>query len=291
MAQDLLVQTNAIGFSAGANMSIGSHFQRLGLNFNFYFVTKFFQTNSELRAYMNFKNLGPPKIYNEVVLSQGIVLGYGSKQNYTNLFLNSVSNQTAHKNAFAYSYNFYFNKIKTKQVTGIISLQFGSISIITENDIFAKPTLDRFRTGAFLIQYQYKNKFAVAINSTIWTGQMGKQTEINNPNIPSKCYIDTTGGIYTHYSHGLLSAQLKYNIGWGQNLQANVGIDAEQVRNFLQNRFIHDALFIPKKLKRRKVCHIPMLDRMGNQYLYATEQKIKQAKLYWNIFSNANLFY
>lgn len=291
LAQDLLIQNNSMGFSIGANVAVGSHFQRFGLNLNFYYVNRFIQTNSEARAYFSFKNLGPSKIYNELVLSQGLVFGYGGKQNYFNPFMNSVSNQTSHKNSIAYSYNFYFNKIKTTQVTGIVALQFNSMSLITENDIFAKPTLDRFRTGAFLIQYQYLDKFIAAINCSMWTGQMGKQTELDNPNIYSKCYIDTSGGIYTKLSHGLLSAQFKYNIDLGQNLQANLGVDAEQIRNVVQNKLIHDARFIPKKLKRRKVCHIPMLDENGNQYLYHPEQKIKPAKLYWNIFSNANLFY
>ncbi|MDX2171722.1 MAG: polymorphic toxin type 23 domain-containing protein [Bacteroidota bacterium] len=291
LAQDLLIQNNSLGFSIGANVAIGSHFQRFGLNLNFYYVNNFIQTNSEVRSYVSFKNLGPAKIYNELVLSQGLVFGYGGKKNYLNPFLNSISNQTNYKNSIAYSYNFYFNKIKTTQVTGIAAFQFNHISLITENDIFAKPTLDRFRTGAFLIQYQYLDKFITAINCSMWTGQMGKQTNLDNPNIHSKCYIDTTGGTYTKFSHGLLSAQFKYNIGLGQNLQANLGIDAEQIRDVVQNKLIHDARFIPKKLKRRKVCHIPMLDENGNQYLYHPEQKIKPAKLYWNIFSNANLFY
>ena len=291
LAQDLLVQTNSIGFSVGANVAVGSHFQRFGLSLNFYYVNNFIQTNSEARAYFSFKNLGPNIIYNELVMSQGLVIGYGGKQNYFNPFFNSVSNQTAYKNSFAYSYNFYFNNIKTKQVTGCVAFQFDAISIITENDILAKPILDRFRTGAFLIQYQFEDKFQTALNCTMWTGQMGNKKEIESNKIFSHCYMDTTNGVYTNYSHGLLSAQFKYNIGLGQNLQANIGIDAEQVRNVLQNKIIHDMKFIPQKWNKAKNCHIPMLDEKGNQYLYKTEQIIKPAKLYWNVFSNANLFY
>ncbi len=291
LAQELIVQNNSIGFSVGANVAFGTHFKRFGVNFNFYYVNRFFQTNSEVRAYFSFKNLGPPKIYNELVLSQGIVFAYGGVQTYYNSFLNSVSNQTIYKNSIAYSYNFYINKIKTMQVTGIAAFQFNSISFITENDIFAKPVLDRFRTGAFLIQYQYLNQFQVGINCTMWTGQMGHQTDIETNKIYSHCYMDTTGGLYTNYSHGLLSAQFKYNIGLGQNIQANVGVDAEKVRNAVQNKFIHDLKFIPKKWNKAKNCHIPMLDKNGNQYLYLPNQKIKPAKLYWNIYNNANLFY
>ena len=291
LAQDLFIQNKNIGFNVGANFCFGTHFQRFGLNFNFYYINNFFQTNSEVRAYFSFKNLGPPKIYNELVLSQGIVLGYGTRQNFYNPFINSVSNQTLYKNSVAYSYNYYLNKIKTKQVTGIIALQFNTITFITENDVLAKQVLDRFRTGAFLLQYQYKDEFIAAINCTMWTGKLGHEHNFEANNIYSHCYMDTAGGLYTNYSHGLLSAQFKYNIGLGQNVQVNVGADAEQIRNVVQNICIHDARFIPKKLKKRTVCHIPMLDENGNQYLYLPTQKIKKSKFYWNVFSNANLFY
>jgi hypothetical protein len=75
----------------------------------------------------------------------------------------------------------------------------------------------------------------------------------------------------------------------GQNLQANAGIDAEQVRNFVQNRFVHDV-FRGKK-HRPKNCHIPMVDTAGNQYLYRPGQKIKPVKPSWNLFTSPAIFY
>ncbi len=291
VAQDLIFSNSNYGFNVGANFAFGSHFQRFGMNFNFFYVNKNFQANSEARVYFNLKNLGPKKVYPELTLSQGILFGYGKKQFFFNPFLNSVSNQTGYSQSFAYSYNIYFNKVKTFQQTGIVAFQFDVISLILENDIFARPTLDRFRTGAALIQYQYKDQYQAGINITMWTGKMGFKTNIDTSKIHSHCYMDTTGGIYSNISHGLLSAQFKYNLGLSQNVQVNLGADAEQIRNAVQNRFIHDARFIPKKLKKRKVCHIPMLDENGNQYLYKPGQKIKSPKLFLNVFTNPNLFY
>lgn len=279
------------GFNFSANIAIGSHFRRCGLNLNFFYVNDFFQANSEIRAYFNIRNLGPEKIYPELALAQGLVFAYGRKSKYINPFITSVSNQTIYKNAIAYSFNAYFNRIKTTQQTGIVALQFDRISFITENDIFARQTLDRFRTGAFLIQYQFEDKFQAGFNCTMWTGKMGRMTEFETRHIRSRCYMDTTGGVYSNMSHGLLSAQFKYNVGLAQNAQLNLGVDAEQVRNAIQNRLIHDARFIPEKLKKRRVCHIPMLDENGNAYLYKNGQRVKPAKLYWNLFSNPNLFY
>lgn len=290
-SQELLFQNKKIGFNVGANCAIGSHFQRFGVSVNFFYVNNFIQTNTEVRAYCSFKNLGPKFIDPELVFAQGIVFGYGRKQSFYNPFLNSISNQTGFKNSVGYSYNIYRNKIKTSQVTGIAAFQFDKFSLITENDILAKPILDRFRTAAVLIQYQHQDVFQAAINCTMWTGKMGRSVETDRPEIYTKCYMDTTNGVYSNFSHGLLSAQFKYNIGLSQTVQANIGIDAEQVRNALQNKFIHNMKFIPKKLNKAKNCHIPMIDEKGNQYLYQPESKIRKPDLYWNIFSNPNVFY
>jgi hypothetical protein len=291
-AQDILVAEKNIGFNVGLNLAFGTHFQRLGLNLNFFYLTNFFQANSEIRAYFNFKSLGPKISYPELVISQGVVLGYGATQtNFFNPFLSSVSNQTKYLNAVAYSYNAWFNKQNTTQQTGIIALQFDRFTVITENDILARQMLDRFRTAAILLQYQYEDQFQAAINCSMWTGSMGNRHPIQHPKFKSSCYMDTLGGVYTNTSHGLLSAQFKYNLAFSQNIQANVGLDAEQIRNAVQNKFIHDMPFIPKKWNKAKNCHIPMLDEYGNPFLYEEGQQIRKAKLFLNAFSNANLFY
>jgi len=288
--QELLLNEKNFGGNIGLNLAFGTHFQRLGVNLNFFYINDFFQANSEVRVYMNFKNLGPKAVYPELVLSQGLVFGYGKAQKFYNPFISSISNQTRYASSFAYSYNAWFNKIKTTQQTGIMSLQFDRVSVIAENDILARGYYDRFRTGGFLIQYQYEDKVQAAVNCALWTGKMGRQVH-DDKDFNAVCYMDTTGGIYTRYSHGLLSAQIKYNAGYSQSVQANIGVDGEQVRNAVQNKLIHDMVFIPRKWITLKNCHIPMLDDNGNQYLYKKDQKIRKPKPYLNLFSNANLFY
>ncbi|MBP7810533.1 MAG: hypothetical protein KA163_14670 [Bacteroidia bacterium] len=285
-----IARNKHFGFNVGAVIAVGNRFHRMGIVLQGYYVYDFVQINAEARVYHNLKNLGPKFVYNEAVTSAGAVIAFGDKQKYFNPFLSAVSNQTKHKYAIAYSYNAYFNKIRTKQSTGTIALQFGNVSLISENDLYAHPTLDRFRTGAFLIQYQHKNIFQAAINCTMWTGKMGNPIR-DSKDFPSVGYMDTVGGVYTNYSHGLLSAQFKFNIGYGQNAQLNFGVDAEQVRNAVQNRLIHDMIFLPRKWYKPINCHIPMLDEDDNQFLYQSGQKIKKPSLYLNAFSNPSLFY
>jgi hypothetical protein len=277
------------GFNIGLVSALGNKFQRIGLTLQAYYCYDFAQVNAEVRIYRNFKNIGPQEQYNELVTAAGLVLGYGAKQKEHNPFLSVVANQTGYINSAGYSYNVYFNKIKTTQQTGIIALQFNGISIISENDIFARPTLDRFRTGAFLVQYQYNNLYQFAINCTMWAGALGR--EIHDIDFPFTCYKDTTNGVYANCSHGLLSGQFRMALDHGQNLQANIGTDAQQVRNFVQNRLIHDMIIVPRKWLKPNNCHIPMLDTEGNQYLYKPRQKIKPAEPYLNIFTGASTFY
>jgi len=283
-----LFRDGGSGFNIGLVSALGNRFQRVGLTFQACYCYDFAQVNAEVRLYHNFRNLGPRVGYNELVTSAGIVCGYGEKGAEHNPFMSSIGNQTGYRYSIGYSYNLYFNRVKTSQQTATIALQFGAVSLISENDIFARSTLDRFRTGAFLVQYQYKDLYQVAINCTMWTGQMGNKVTTDTA-FPYVGYMDTTGGVYARYSHGLLSAQCKTALTYGQTLQANVGIDAEQVRNFVQNRMMHDMVFIPRKWRRN--CHIPALDTAGNQYLYKTGQKIKRPMPYWNLFTGAATFY
>jgi hypothetical protein len=290
-SQDIPYHNNFFGLNIGAVVAFGTHFQRVGVVVNAYYVYDFAQVNAETRLYFNFKNLGPQKVYTEAVTSIGAVLACGQKQQFYNPFFSSVSNQTGYKYSLAYSFNAYWNKIKTTQQTGLIAFQFDKISLITENDIFAREILDRYRTGAVLLQYQYDSLFQVGINCTMWTGQMGGRLPITIPQIAPQCYMDTIGGTYTNLSHGLLSAQFKWNVGYSQIVQANIGVDAEQVRDVLQNKMIHDMKFIPKKWRKNINCHIPMLDDKSEPYLYKEGQKIKPAKAYLNLFGNAGVFY
>ncbi|OFY96469.1 MAG: hypothetical protein A3K10_00010 [Bacteroidetes bacterium RIFCSPLOWO2_12_FULL_31_6] len=280
---------NNYGFNVAVVGALGTHVQRFGIMVQGYAITDFAQINASFRVYNNFRNLGPKGEYAEFNAAVGLCLGYGQKTQDENLFISSISNQTSYKNSVAYSYNIWLNKIKTTQVTGIIALQFNHFSMISENDALAKRFLDRFRTGAFLLQYQNKD-FQYSVNGTMWTGKMGSGVR-NDTIFPEPGYINTENGVYPKLSHGILSAQIKYANEFGQYFQANAGIDAEQIRNVLQNKIVHDLPFFPKKWNKAQNLHFPMIDTKGEQYLYRKEQKIRKPKLFLNGYSSPNVFY
>lgn len=276
------------GINVGFVGAIGTHVQRFGFVFQGYYVERFVQVNAAIRVYHNFRDLGPRGEHTEFNGALGLCLGYGKTTSDLNRFVSSVGNQTGYKNSVAYSYNVWYNRIHTSQVTGVVAFQFDRISVILENDLLAKPMLDRFRTGAFLLQYQDKD-VQYAINCSLWTGQMGQGIR-NDSLFPYIGYLNTTGSTYGNLSHGLLSGQVKFANDYGQYLQANAGIDAEQVRNAVQNRFIHDMPLVPKKLNKPNL-HIPMIDSTGGQYLYRRDQKIRKPKLFLNAYTSPNIFY
>ncbi len=277
------------GINVGFVGAIGTHVQRFGFVFQAYYVNGFAQINAAVRVYNNFRDLGPRGEHTEFNGALGLCLGYGKTTTDVNRFVSSIGNQTGYKNSVAYSYNVWYNRIHTSQVTGIVAFQFDRVSVILENDLLAKPMLDRFRTGAFLLQYQDKD-VQYAINCSLWTGRMGQSVK-NDSLFPHHGYLNTSGSTYGNLSHGLLSAQIKVANDYGQYLQANAGIDAEQVRNAVQNRFIHDMPLVPKKLNKTQNLHIPMIDSAGNQYLYRKDQLIRKPKLFLNGYTCPNIFY
>jgi hypothetical protein len=290
-AQEVLYRNSQVGVNAGLQLAFGTHVQRIGLCVQFYYLRQHFQANSELRLQYNVRALGPRLKYPELILSQGLVYAWGPTRNYYNPFLGALSNQSNYTNSVAYAYNAYFTRIGTTQQTGQIAIQIKDVSLIAENDLLARPALDRFRTGAFLLQYQYKQFWQAGISSVMWTGQMGHKAATDRLEIRTGCYMDTTGSVYTNVSHGLLQAQFKYAGPYSQVLQVAAGVDAEQVRNAIQNHVFHDMRFIPKKINHSKNCHIPMLDTEGNAYLYKDGQLIRKPRAVFDVGLNQGVFY
>ena len=172
-------QEGKMGFRVGVILSLGTHINRFGGVVNANYVNQNVQLNSELRIYFNAKNLGPNKSSVETVLSLGTVYGFGKKDSVNYLFYHPVSNQTQHQKSVGYAYRFYFSTLNTHQKTGLIAIEINQFSFIAENDLFAQPKLDRYRTGAFLLQYQ-KNNYQLAVNTTLFTGEMGERVVDKN---------------------------------------------------------------------------------------------------------------
>ena len=234
----------------------------------------------------------------EFQTGSGIQLGFGKKDSARSPFISVTENNLLQDYSLGYTYLLYLDQQKTKQAGGILSVNVHDFKFATENDLFGwgDGWRDRYRTGAFLLEYRYQN-FKFAINSTLWTDDYSVSKKILNSEFPARFgYKDDRHVNFGNHSMGMLSAQVEYVIPtdivpFGQTVKANIGIDTEKVRNVLQNRLVHDHYFIPKKWISRNPCHIPMQADDGCQYIYGDGQKIRKPKLYFNLGANEGIFY
>ncbi len=281
-----------IGGKVGLSFNIGTKLNRIGLMAGVYGYKNFAQLNLVTYNYYCFNSWGPNRKKWESQFSIGATFACG-KHREQNKFISATGNQTARPFAISFAYKWYTDNIESSQLTGIVALHFDHVSIISENDAFAGTGSDKFRTGGTSIIYT-KDNWQGGINLLFWTGNPKhlKTNRIKGTKYPANYgYFDLKNAKYKEYSHGLLSLQLDHQFSWNQNARASIGIDAEQIRHAVQNKFMHDMVFIPDKWNSAENPHYPMIDENGKPYLFKEGQKIRKAKFFGNVSLNPSWFY
>jgi|GEM_PF-350517 len=269
-------------------VKIGSHNISVGLQAGvaLSYSRALFHLNNQL--YYNFKAFGTQKKGLELRIEAGANYLYNSNQKKR---FKHFLNNTTYANQVGYSYLWYFDQFKTSQNSGILRWVNQVFQYEFENDFLAFKGIDKFRTGAvyFAISSQNNSFFIKNIN---YTGDPygGNVPLIQNPQFKHG-YKDMRQATFGNKSIGTLS------IGWlnhqykNYNFGAEIGIDADQIRNFMQNKLIHDNPIMNHPKKGIINPHIPMLCPNGTPYYYAEGQQIRKPKIYWNVFLNSNYLY
>lgn len=282
------------GGTIGLTFSLGSIQNSIGLIVKAYYFYEQFQFNFQTRWRYNFTTYGPPRLQSgqEVHTSYGLVFGWGQQtKKEEQLFLAPFGNQMQRLNSLGYAFNVYQDCIKTSQTSGTISFQANQFWLITENDALGDIAVDKFRTGSVWMAYRLENTI-LALNTRLWTGNSNRTPVIDNTKYPSQYgYREMSAATYGRFSHGILTLQVLHALPFGQIVGGEVGVDAERVRHFLQNRLMHDLYFVPKKWNPSKNPHVPMLDDDGLPYTFQRGQRLKRAKGVFHIGSNPSLFY
>jgi len=106
-------------------------------------------------------------------------------------------------------------------------------------------------------------------------------------------YKDLSKAAWGKNSVGILcfQAERAYSVVSPQMAKVMVGIDAEQVRQILQNKIVHDMYFVPERWVGYKNVHYPMLQKDGTPCLSRPGQKVRSPKPFFNVALNDNLFY
>lgn len=250
------------GLQVGISANLGSHTTRFGLKIQGYYTNEFFQINAGNHIRFNAQGLGGRKDYVTQRLNAGIVLMGGKRTIHPHLILDGLNHQTNYEYALAYNYLWYLDNAESSQRAGGFGLHVQQFSLYIENDILAGRGKDRFRTGFAGIGYHNEN-FNLMFNTLLWTGETGGvvRTKNNDPRYPGG-YKDISTLPYGKTSHGIISLSLDYSIFFGNVISASVGMDSERVRNGLQNKFMHNKVFLPKAWRKENP-HYPMLNKEG----------------------------
>jgi hypothetical protein len=296
-----------VGGQIGLSCSIGTHTQRLGLIGRFFYNWQFLQLNLQSSFIYNYKSLGSCKKGWEMSIQPGIAGIWGKKnlQIERNPFIHPISNQSSKPYSIGYTYILYFDKLGTGQNSGAFGFQIQNFSFYFENDFLAFQSKDRYRTGAMAFFYRWKD-WQFGLKQLTYTGDPYSKfcPWIDDKIFPSVSgYIDMSSAPHGDKSLGILALQVERNLplnDWlnlnrdypfNQYIGAEIGIDAEQIRNLFQNKLIHDSKILPMNWGKVKNPHIPMICEDGCPFTFHDGQKIKPAKLYFQGWANNSILY
>ncbi len=279
---------NHFGAQIGVSANFGTHITRVGLRIQTYGTYSFAQLNIGHQIYFNRINLAERRHYISNRISVGAVLLGGTRTAIPNFIFDGVNHQTQYQYGLGYNYLWYLDNEGTSQRSGGFGIHIEEFSILIENDLFSGTGRDRFRTSYFGIHY-HNELINLNLNTQLWTGETWGTKLKNTPDsIYQVGYKDLSETLLGRKSHGILSLGIDYLMGYGNRIHALVGIDHERIRHGLQNKFMHDKPFVPKKWRKANV-NYPMLNEFGKPVHKKGEER--SGLLYYQFGLNRSLTY
>ena len=280
-----MFQSKHIGGSLGLTLNFGTHVNSIGVSAKTYYQDYFYQVNLGTSFAYNLTSYGYRKHFWESRNYLGLNLLGGKKNNTIDFQLDGLTHQSTFQNALGYNYLWYFDNTGTSQRSGGWSISLNKVGVYFENDVFGGQAKDRFRTGHILVSYRYLD-FKLGTGFYIWTGETANSKWIHEqrPKAPYG-YRSLENNLYGKTSAGALYASIVSNLPFNQIAFAKIGIDSEQLRDAIQNRLVHDLIFLPKKIER-KTPHYPQLDENGLPTF--EKNNVRKSKFYFQAGLNEN---
>lgn len=276
------------GVQIGISANIGTHVQRVGLRLQAYGTYSFAQLNIGHQIHFNKLNLAERRNYISNRISLGAVLLGGTRTAVPNFIFDGVNHQTQYEYGLGYNYLWYFDNKGTSQRSGGFGVHIQEFSLLIENDLFSGTGRDRFRTSFFGIQY-HTELINLSLSTQLWTGETwGTKLRNTSDSMYHVGYKNLSKTLYGRKSHGIISLGVDYLMGYGNRLHAILGLDHERIRHGLQNKFMHDKPFIPKRWRDANV-NYPMLNKKGNPVHKKGEER--PGLLYYQFGLNRSLTY
>lgn len=280
------------------SFSLGSPLQSIGIQvIGEYRGIDEIELAAGLGAHYHFKNYGiPGRHWEGSLFGTGHYLwGDRAEEDQIINFVKHLDSGNS-LSSVGYTIERFFNRIGTTQTIGTIHYRAENFALQFSNDFFGHMNYwDEFRTGAIGIGYIEKETY-IAAKSLFWTGTSHcgeeKKYREGKSDYPARWgYRDISNCPGGQYSHGIFTLGIFTDAGFGQNVGGFIGIDAEQYRNAVQNKFFHDMYFIPNFMDNPKNLHIPMKAKDGSNYLFHGDQEIRPIKFVWELGLNPRLIY
>lgn len=250
------------GAQVGLSASVGSHHSAIGLFGRCYVNYKFIQFNYSSDIQYNTHSYAQRKNMVEFRNALGTILLAGKEERDRSFVLDALQHNTSKNLGLGYSFLHYWDNKSSSQFSGGFGLHVSNFAILLENDVFAGQAKDRFRTGHARIVYSDSAcQFALGVN--LWTGETANTTwrKVCSPKMPNG-YRMLEEQAYGGTSHGILYLEGRLNGPFDQQPGIRIGIDSEEIRHQIQNRWFHDLVFMPKKFER-STPHYPRVDENG----------------------------
>jgi hypothetical protein len=258
-------------------LQIGAPINSVAIKTHLHLVNQHVEFGAGTQTKLFFSGLGPKGTFFENRLQLDAKVVWGQYVESNPMFLHAMFNRSNKSNSLCYAYYWYWDTRRTSQASGAWSMELRNYFVYFENDLFAGQGRDRFRTGSLQILFR-EPKQIWGIKARIWTGETANAPILDNKTHPTaKPYKNLSSTLYGKYSNGILS--ISYHNAQGfQPIGAEIGIDDERIRHFLQNKIVHDFPYSKqKKIDRNK--YIPMLDREGLPFIDDSTQKLRRPKI------------
>ena len=279
----------------GLVYTLGQPVNRLGGIANLSYFKGPVQLNAELRLQRDYSTYGTDENGYSGSVAFGGLFGFGPPEfSEERFFFHPAFPQFDKRYATGYVWTWYLDQQGTSQATGTVHFHLDQFHLVLENDAFSPGSKeDKYRTGAAAIYWQTPD-WVAEFRTVLWHGNTRGENarSVKDSNYPCRWgYRDFSNCYLGNVSHGVAAGMLHLNLGYGQVWQIGAGVDAEQIRNFVQNKLIHDLWWFPSAWTNVRNLHYPMLTEEGEPYLYLPGQKIRPVKAFWQLGLNDNSFY
>ena len=265
-------QTIFLGLRVSASIGSHQHYYGIGAHAGLEYRSFLLTLGSDVSYRL--KDLGQRNRFLESRSYLGASMVTGKNSSVRDIELGALNNYFSRENSFGYAYIIYMDKAGTSQLSGAFRCEIKRHSLMLENDFFAGQGKDRFRTATLLYRYR-ELLWSGHLGVRLWTGEAsGLQVKEMERLGRKQRYKDLSSNPFGKTSHGILYGGVQYALG-SQTLGVELGIDAEQVRNALQNQVAHASVW--HKRQASKAVAYPMLDKLGNPTFDKTQVRSNRA--------------